>query len=728
MLALTTLGGDRLSSATLVGPGALVPGWLSQAYGRLPMRFEANQGQTDEQVDFLARGSGYTLFLTPKEAVLDLRASNAPAALRMHLIGANPAPRVEGLDELPGKTNYFIGADSSEWHTDVSSYTGVGYRDVYPGIDLIYYGNQGQLEYDFVLASGADPADIRVAFEGADEITLEAQGNLVLHMEHGEVVLKAPVIYQELGGARLPVSGGYVLSYSATGDSTNEIRFQVGAYDASRPLVIDPVLLYSTYVGGALIDQINGIAVDQSGAVYVAGTTFSADFPTQGPLQTFAGSPDAFIAKLNADGSSLVYATYLGGSSSDNGNGIAVNGSGEAYVSGSTASTNFPTQSPLQTTSGGSFDAFVAKLNAAGSALVYSTYLGGSGLDQAFAIAIDDNDNAYVTGEVRSTNFPLANPFQASSGGGFADAFVAKIDALEHTLVYSSYLGGSDIETARGIAADSSGNAYVTGNTGSTNFPTANPLQGSKIGTGNAFVTKVTPTGSSLVFSTYFGADGGQVGAGIALDSSENVYVVGYSSGANDSTSGAAQETLGGTRDAFVTKFNAAGSAMVYSTYVGGSGIEEGRGIALDSSGNAYVMGGTDSSNFPTVIPFQPANAGGIDVFVTKVSSDGSAFVYSSYLGGSGADFTMSQFGSHGGIAVDASGNAYVGGETQSTDFPTADALQATSGGSTDGTVTKIGELPTPVPGTTMPGLSILAGLLLAASLWARFRSRGSLA
>ena len=733
LLALTTLRGDSLSSVAINQSGFSVPTWLSRAYGKLPMSFKANQGQTDAQVDFLSRGSGYTLFLTPKEAVLDLKGPNTPTALRMQLVGANPTPDVAGLDELPGKINYLIGTDSSHWYTDVSSYARVKYQDVYPAIDLVYYGNQRQLEYDFILAPGADPGDLRLAFKGTDEITLDAQGNLVLRVEGGEVILNAPVIYQEVVGTRLPISGGYFLHYSAPGEAVNEIGFQIGTYDTSRPLIIDPVLLYSTYLGGASVDQINGIAVDGDGNVYVAGTTSSADFPIEEPAQAgLAGPSDAFIAKLSSDGSALVYATYLGGTAADNANGIAVNSSNEVYIAGATNSADFPTTDPLQATVGGSYDAFVVKLDAAGSAIVYSTYLGGSGLDQALAIAIDDANNTYITGETRSTNFPTASPFQASSGGGFADAFVAKINSTGSALVYSSYLGGNDIETARSIAADSSGNAYVTGNTISTNFPTASPLQGSKSGSGDAFVTKVNPTGSGLVFSTYFGGLGGEVGTGIALDDTDNVHIVGFSSWSGISTSGAAQETFGGTRDAFVTKFNAAGSAVVYSTYVGGSGTEEGRSIALDSSGNAYVIGGTDSGNFPTENPFQAANAGGVDLFVTKINSDGSVFIYSSYLGGSGNDFTTSQSGSHGGIAIDVSGNAYVAGDTGSTDFPTANAFQATSGGSIDAFVAKIGEppptptpTPAPVPGTSLAGLWMMAGVFLVVSLlvWRRRRA-----
>ena len=427
-----------------------------ETYGRLPLSFEANQGQTDSQVKFLSRGSRYRLFLTPTEAVLSLSspqssqraqrkssnflsafsassAVNDPnpkfVALRMKLVGANPHPQVEGLEELPGKSKYFLGNDPSKWRTNVPHYAKVQYKDVYPGVDLVYYGNQRQLKYDLIVAPGADPEAIQLAFEGEENLEIDAQGDLVLDSDGGQVRLHKPLVYQEVAGVRREISGAYVLN------GGGQVSFQVAAYHASQPLIIDPVLSYSTYLGGSGTDQGSAIAVDASGNAYVTGSTSSTDFPTASPFQPNKGGGfnDAFVTKLNAAGSGLVYSTYLGGGSSDSsandsGLDIAVDTSGNAYVTGGTESTDFPTASPIQPNkSGGATDAFVTKLNAAGSALAYSTYLGGSGLfATGNSIAVDTSGNAYVTGFTESTDFPTASPFQSINAGD-RDAFIAKI-------------------------------------------------------------------------------------------------------------------------------------------------------------------------------------------------------------------------------------------------------------------------------------------------------------
>ena len=494
-------------------------------YGRLPLSFEANQGQTDSQVNFLSRGSGYTLFLTPTEAVLSFPsrdrkgagASPSPSGpslpegrtvVRMKLVGANPTPQVEGLEELPGKSNYFLGNDPSQWRTNVPHYAKVQYKDVYPGVDLLYYGNQRQLEYDLVVAPGADPAAIELSFEGVEKLRIDAQGDLLLDTPGGEIRQHKPLIYQEVDGVRREIAGAYVLN----GD--RQVSFEVAAYDAGEPLIIDPVLIYSTYLGGSFSDRSFGIAVDASGNAYVTGDTSSSDFPTASPVQASnVGSGDAFVTKLNAAGNALVYSTYLGGSSRDNGNGIAVDVSGNAYVTGRTDSANFPTASPIQAARNGSNDAFVTKLNAAGNALVYSTYLGGTGFEAGFGIAVDASGNAYVAGETGSSDFPTANAIQPAYGGGVRDAFVTKLNPAGSALIYSTYLGGSSTEPGHGIAVDASGNAYVTGFTASTDFPTASPVQPAFSG-GNwdAFVTKLNAAGNALVYSSYLGGMGANFG------------------------------------------------------------------------------------------------------------------------------------------------------------------------------------------------------------------------
>jgi hypothetical protein len=684
---------ERCLLATTLAGNGLGPNQLPAAYGQLPLSFEANQGQTAAQVNFLARGPGYALFLTPGEAVLSLQkpaAANpgpgaaAPApegdVLRMQLVGASATPQVAGLDQLPGTSNYFIGNDPSQWHTNVPNFARVAYQGLYPGVDLVYYGNQRQLEYDFVVAPGASAGAIRLEFQGAESMALDAQGNLVLHTAGGDVVEQAPVLYQQSGGVRQAVPGRFVL------EGDGQVGFAVGAYDASRPLIIDPVLSYSTYLGGSGGDSGLGIAVDGAGNAYLTGRTTSTDFPTANPIQAaLSGDGDAFVAKLNASGTALAYSTYLGGSGFEEGTGIATDGAGNAYLTGLTSSTNFPTADPLQAAYGGGlFDAFVAKLNASGTALAYSTYLGGSGDDEGNGIAVDSAGNAYLTGHTTSTDFPTINPLQAANGGG-RDAFVAKVNASGAALVYSTYLGGNaSIEYGQGIAVDSAGNAYVTGSTDSTNFPTANAIQVANGGFEDAFVAKLNASGTALAYSTYLGGSGHDGGFGIAVDSAGNAYVIGSTNSTNFPTANPLQAANGGGyADAFVAKVNASGTALVYSTYLGGGGADEGYSIAVDSAGNAYVTGYTQSSNFPTVNAIQVANGGFEDAFVAKVNAAGTALVYSTYLGGS--DFERGYR-----IAVDSAGNAYVTGDTQSSNFPTVNPLQASYGGYHDAFVAKI--------------------------------------
>src|SRR5437762_855403 len=520
-----------------------------ETYGKQPLSLEANVGQTNRQVKFLSRGNGYTLFLTHRgEAVLALRkpapkadprkpaslasrpgrlkrdAAGTSTVVRMKLVGGNAKPRAEALGELAGKANYFIGNDPKRWRTNVATYAKVKYEGVYPGVDLVYYGNQGQLEYDFVVAPGVDPNEIRLQFPGAGKLRVDEKGDLLLGSRGEEVRLEKPMVYQEVGGERKPVEGRYVLA------SANRIGFQLGVYDHSQPLVIDPVLVYSTYLGGSAYGEGDGIAVDGSGNAYVTGLTDSTNFPTLNALQsTFSSNYVGFVTKFNPSGSALVYSTYFGGSDGGWGRSIAVDASGNAYVTGVTSASNFPTVNALQSTYGGGYnDAFVIKLNPTGSALVYSTYLGGSDYDQAYRIAVDASGNACVTGYTGSTNFPTtAGAFQTTIGGLNQNAFVTKINPSGAALVYSTYLGGSGEDIGYGIAVDGSGNAYVTGEAGSTNFPsTAGAFQTAIGGYSDAFVSKLNPGGSALVYSTYLGGSGEDSGYGITVDASDRKSVV----------------------------------------------------------------------------------------------------------------------------------------------------------------------------------------------------------
>ena len=706
-------------------------------YGKLPLSFEANWGQSDSQVKFLSRGRGYTLFLTSSEAVLSLQqppikrgGGNAQvtdrtggkegkatqtAMLRMKLLGGNADPRVTGLEKLPGTSNYFIGNDPDKWRTNVAHYAKVTYEDVYPGISLVYYGNLRQLEYDFVVAPGADPGAILLGFEGLIGLQLDEQGNLVIQTAGGEILQQRPIVYQEVEGVRHELFGGYVLK------AENQIAFEVGAYDPDRPLVIDPVLSYSTYLGGSEEDTGFGIAVDAAGNTYVTGFTESIDFPTTlGTVDDLCGTdglcdPDAlgvlhsdvFVTKLNATGSALVYSTYLGGSADDSGFGIAVDTDDNAYLTGSTLSADFPTTSGTVDELCGTnglcdpdalgvlhSDAFVTKLDAAGSALVYSTYLGGSKGEIGWGMAVDATGNAYLTGTTTSDNFPTANPV-LPVGSDAEDAFVTKLNAAGSALVYSTYLGGSDNSATEGfsIAVDATEHAYVTGQircraSDTICFHTVNALQptpGSFFPLRDAFVTKFDPTGL-VVYSTFLGGIDTDVGLGIAADTDGNAYVTGSTLSADFPTENPLQSALLGPGDAFVVKLNPTGSSpLIYSTYLGGSGVDSGQAIAADAAGNAYVTGNTSSTDFPTENPLQSTLLGSGDAFVTKLNPTGSPpLIHSTYLGGDRSDLGL-------GIAVDTTGSTYVTGRTNSIDFPTTeDAIQQDLGGARDAYVVKI--------------------------------------
>jgi hypothetical protein len=619
-----------------------------------------------------------------------------PVTVRMRLLGAHPSPSMLGDGELPGKVNYFIGNDPSRWRTNIPTFTHVRSGQVYPGIDLVYYGNQSDLEYDFVVAPRADPSVIRLVFEGAEGVEVSAAGELLVRTREGELRWRPPRVYQEFEGSRHEVAGAYrVISPagSAAAGGRREVTFEVADYDTSRPLVIDPVLEFATYLGGTGIDRAYGAAVGSQGSVYITGFTRSLDFPVTNAIQaTFVGTQYAFVTRLSSAGDRIIYSTYLGGGA-DSAHSIAVDGSGNAYVAGSTASTNFPTANAIQPTSGGGGDAFVTKLSPGGAALVFSTYLGGSGADYAEGIALDGATNIYVTGETRSGDFPTTNAFQAYFTGGLNDAFVAKLDASGAYLVYSTFLGGSDDDAGFGIALGSAGNAYIVGTTSSSDFPTQNPIQQAPSDISfsyAAFVAEFSADGSQLEYSTYLDAGA----SAIAVDAQGSAYVTGITGGANvlPITAGAFQPTLAGVENAFVAKFNPAGSAFDYLTYLGGTNNDSGSGIAVDADGNAYVAGYASSLNFPTLNALQAWNNGGAhDAFVTKLNPDGSGLLWSTFYGGAGDDQASA-------IALDSSGGVYVVGATSSSDFPAQGAVQpAVGGGSWDAFVMRIMQ-PAPLP------------------------------
>jgi hypothetical protein len=651
---------------------------------KLPLAFEINRGQRAPDVKFSAHGPDRALFFTDAEAVL----VRAGAVVRLAFDGANADAVASGIDELPGKANYFRGRDPALWRTNVQTFARVLYRDLYPGVDLVFYGNQRELEYDFIIAPSGDGARIAMRFDGVDKIAINAAGDLVLG---GELLQRKPVVYQQIGDERRAIEGRYVLR-NANGN-TPLIGFDIGPYDRTRPLIIDPVLAFSSYLGGSGADLAQRIAVDFRGSAYLTGSTTSPDFPTTTGPALASALEDVFITKLNPQGNAIVYSTYVGGVGRDVGRDIVVDFAGQAYVIGFTNSSDFPIANALQSVYGGGLnDAFVLKLSADGTALVYSTYLGGSRSDTANGIAIDLQTNAYVTGETSSEDFPTtAGSFQPVISGEFHDdAFVTKLSANGGSLGYSTFLGGQEPDAGNAIAVNLRGNAYVTGITGSGDFPVFRPFQSKALrGESEAFVTKLSEDGSSLVWSSNLGGNRTDAGLDIAVDFQDRAIVVGATMSSDFPLKRPLQPTpAGGVLEfnGFVTIVNPAGTSITLSTYIGGSNFDVAQGVALDLAGNVYVTGVTNSSDFPVVNPVQAALGGtalGRDAFVVKIDPQRARIAYATYLGGEGDDEGR-------GIAVDLIGSAYVIGRTVSDHFPVVNALQPDRAGDVDAFFTKI--------------------------------------
>ena len=653
-------------------PAATNDGRMKNALNKLPISFEPNRGQVDRKVKFLSRGNGYSLMLSSNEALLSLSrpikatkerttaasgersdrsGDGSKAVIRMKLAGANSNPRIEGLDELPGKVNYFKGKDPAKWQTGVANYSRVRYQQVYPGIDLVYHGRGQQLEYDFVVAPGADPKKIRMEFKGTHKLEINNRGDLILHTPLGEVSHNKPFIYQDVNGTRQRVVGRFV-------KQGQQVGFEVGTYDATKPLVIDPVISYSTLLGGSgggassFGSSANGIAIhtaaDGNVYVYLVGTTNETDFPIRNAAQAAFGGTgpanwlgDVFVVKFNMAASgdaSLIYSTYLGGMGNENGTSIAVDSEGNAYIAGFSGSTNFPLQKAAQSSSGGGGDAFVTALNPDGTDLIYSTHLGGSQSDAITSIAVDSTGNAYVTGQTNSANFPVVNAYQSTPQGSntsFVSKIAPPVGSGSASLVYSTYLGGSSVfingygyfhsERGNGIAVDAAGNAYVTGVTGSSSFPILNGFQTVlRCSQGNVFVAKLNPAASgaaSLLYSTYLGGScpdtSGDTGAGIAVDSAGDAYVTGVTSSYDfPTTPGAFMPNRRTSNTGFTAKIDPSqngASSLIYSTLIGGTAFNGSEGcssIAVDAEGNVYVTGHTISFDFPLVNATQSFNNG----------------------------------------------------------------------------------------------------------------------
>ena len=709
---------------------------VAENFGKLPLSFEANQGQSDKQVKFISRSKGYTIFLTPTEAVFSIRQTKQPAVMRMKLVGGDPGAKLEGQQELQGKVNYLVGNDRNKWHTGVPTFRRVHYSNVWKGIDMLWYGTQSQLEYDFVINPGSDVSQVRISIEGADKLTLNEKGDLIANVNGEEMVQSAPIVYQDLPQGRVTIPGKYVLKRDG------EIGFEVGEYDMRRPLVIDPILLYSTYIGGDLQDTGLSVAVDASGRAFIAGETSSSEvfFPIENAFQGSQEDTLGFITKLNPAGNDVLYSTFFGDS---NGfctgnlcgtqiNGIAVTSDGRAVITGAT--TNEDNDSLLPITDNAfqknglciswcglepnrMVDAFVTMFTADGSELVYSTFFGGRtnyryserGFDIANAVALDSANRIYITGSTVSNTLPTKHAFQWSrhSEGEGKDAFIAVFDPFNTngnaTLLYSSYFGGDADDIGKGIAVDNDRNAYIVGITSSTDLETKSPsslpplrenFQG---GFSDGFVAKVDTTsdgGASLTYSTYFGGNINDRVESVAVDAQQRAYITGASNSspssfplrnAFDST-----QTNG---EAFVAKLNADGTALFYSSFLGGNNGntandgEEGLGIAIDFGGNVYVTGRTTSgASFPSVLPLSGNLQG--TAFLTKIETTVSTsspprILYSTTFGGSGGARGKS-------IALDPKGYVYLGGTTADGLSTTAGAFDTSfNGGSSDAFVAK---------------------------------------
>jgi hypothetical protein len=702
-------------------------------YADLSLSFEENRGQTDSRVDFLGRGAGYAVFLTPTVAVISMQSqspknseftiatselrerfpplvshaseltahSRGGISIHMQIVGANARAKPLGLQGLPGKVNYLLGNDSSKWRSNIPTYAKVGYEDVYPGIDLVYYGRDQQLEYDFIVSPGADPNAIALDFAGAEGIEINPQGDLVLHTAAGNLIQQKPYVYQEIDGTRQQIPGAFALSSAADhgllATDSSTVKFAIGAFDKSHPLVIDPLFLrYSTYLGGAG-DSDAGfkIAVDAEDNSYVTGQTLSTNFPaTPGAFdETYNGDLDAFVVKLNAQGTALVYATFLGGTHDDSAAGIAIDADGNAYVSGDTFLNTFPTTpGAFDTTyNGGGYDGFVAKLSVDGATLAYSTYLGGSGSDSAdVEITLDSARNAYVTGRSKSPDFPVttgAFDTTYNGGDGYGDVFVTKLNAAGSGVVYSTFLGAGGDDLGTGLALDAAGNAYVTGYGNSIGFPTTPGAFDTTYNGGpwDAFVTKLNADGSALVYSTFLGGRFSDSAGGIELDNHGYAYVTGATLSRDfPKTPGAFDTRYNGHFDAFVTKVKPDGTGLVYSTFLGGSAWDSASSPAVDTSGNVYVTGITSSADFPTTPgAFDNTMSVSFDLFVAKLNSEGSALLYATFMGGSGQDEGL-------GITLDGAGHVYVTGNTGSNNFPTTPgAFKTENSGNYDAFVVK---------------------------------------
>jgi len=757
-------------------------GWAQTAspLDKLPLFFEANHGQSKSPAPFLARTADAQCAISANGVEMNLRRATGPASqLKIKFVGANPAAEIHGDAEQKGKVNYLIGNDPSQWHSAVPTFAQVRIEKIYPGVDVVFYGNQHQLEYDFNFAAGANPSVVALRFDGAKKIQLGALGDLVVALGGGELRQPQPLIYQTVNGARHTVSGGYRILADQT------VGFNVGDYDHSLPLVIDPVLSYSTFVGGDFGDTAWAVALNTSNGsnyVYIAGQTFSTQVSTNSLFATGPGAyqtnfhggslmGDAFVAKLDALGTNLIYLTYLGGSGDDAAYGLAVDAAGNAYVCGATDSTNFPTTNSIpgggsihgtldKTTKVYPWDAFVSKLDSSGSNLLYSSYLGGESFDVAYGIAVDTASNAFITGTTFSTYFPVTTntAYQPHIGqtnsyyARYCNAFITEIAASGTNLNYSSFFGGTNADFGRAIACNDN-QVFVAGSTDSTNFPTLNYIRqivstnysGTNIVSTNifdghylnrsnylilyndAFVAAFTNTSAAsttnltLLYSTLLGSTNDDLAFGIAADASGNAYVVGSTTSSNfPSLNGLSTNQLSSfvqtntigylATNAFLAQiqWNGTNASLGYSAIFGGFGIDVATGVALDPNNDAFVTGYASSTNFPVT-------AANIFGSLRTTNSGGSdVFVIAFNPNASGLLYSTYLGGSANdfgyGIAVDSSSSAYVVGQTLSTNFPNFNARQKSMNGTNDAFLARI-TLASPTLNASLSGTNFLVSI-----------------
>ncbi len=669
--------------AMMVTAGGLFAEPSADRLARMQLSFEPNRGQAAPDAEFVARGTGYYVALGSQGSRMLLRSNGGSADVRTTLAGAERGAKFTGEEGLPGHSSYFRGQDQAKWITGLPNYARVRASGVYPGIDVVYYGNQSRLEYDFVVAPGADSGRIRLHFDGVTSLAKDASGDLHLKTAAGELTQHKPEVYQTVKGVRRPVEGEFRVA------GARDVTFKVGPYDRSLPLTIDPVLVYSSFLGGSDLDSGNAVAADNAGYMYVTGTTFS----------TPQGDADALVRKISPDGTSFVYIADIGGADNDYGNGIAVDANGSAFVGGRTGSLDFPVAAAFQKQNYGVNNAYVLKLDPAGTTLLFSTYIGGGNDDRGYAVALDTQGSVYLTGISTSTDFPTNDgAFQRNNRGGI-DAFVAKF-GFDGTAIYSTLLGGGSDDRANGIAVDLKGNAYVVGETFSDSFPQANaPFQHSRHGSLDAFITELNPDGSQLVFSTFSGGSGDDSAGGVAVDLAGNVYVVGSTTtdkGFDVPNRSYNTSYNGGSSDIFVSKYSPGGQSLAWTTFLGSHGGDYGNAITVDANGTVYVAGDTDSNQYPvTRDAVQGNRGGGVDAVFSVLDTNGQNLLYSTFYGGSGDDSAV-------GLATNRYGEVFLTGSTTSPDLPISQGAvqQLPGGGSSDAFLAKIGLAGSSIPGT----------------------------